>query len=344
MTEPLGIAIVGCAHTPHAMSYARALVASPNACLVGVHDESAELGERVAAHFDSRFYPDAAELVGSSGVVGVVICGATFRHRAHTELAASLGRHVLCEKPIATTLEDARCMIEACARNDVQLHSAFVTRFYPLVQQIRAVIASGVLGDLVGMVGGNRGRAPLPPQYPAWITTPTESGGGALIDHSVHVTDVMWHVSGRKVVEVAAEVDSLFWNAGVDDMALVSLVFEGGLIASVDPSWSMPAENPWHYDFYLRVLGTKGALEISDTTETLRLTQRGQTQSHVQVPFGIDIEAAMIESFLASIRAGEILDPGANGEDGLRALEIALAGYASARLGTSVRLPLALGG
>ena len=77
-----------------------------------------------------------------------------------------------------------------------------------------------------GMVGGNRGRPPLPPAYPAWITDPVAAGGGALIDHSVHVTDVMRHVSGLEVTEVSAEAGSLLWDCGVDDVAVLTLRFD----------------------------------------------------------------------------------------------------------------------
>ena len=63
-------------------------------------------------------------------------------------------------------------MVAACAAAGVQLHLAFVSRFLPLVARARAAVRDGRLGDLVGMVGGNRGRPPLPPAYPSWITDP----------------------------------------------------------------------------------------------------------------------------------------------------------------------------
>lgn len=338
--EPIGVALLGCAHVHHAMSYARAATRSPSVRLVAVHDDAPEIGHGVAERFSVPFVSEPDELVGMAGVDAVVVCSATARHRALVELAAAAGRHVLCEKPIATTLEDGRAMIDACERAGVQLHVAFVTRFYPLVQRLRATVQDGALGDVVGLVGGNRGRPPLAPAYPAWITTPAESGGGALIDHSVHVTDVMRHISGLEVLDVGAEVDSLFWNAGVDDMALLSLRLDGGAVATVDPSWSVPADNPWHYDFYLRVLGTMGAVAIADTTESVNVVGDVGRAGQVLVPFGIDIDALLLDAFVGSIREGRVLDPCADGNDGLKALEIALAGYRAAATGSRVALPL----
>ncbi len=339
MRDPVGVAILGCAHLPHAMSYARAARASPAARLVAAYDEEPRIGRMLADRFEVPFVGSPNEVVAMPGIEAVIVCSATSSHRPLVELAAAAGLHVLCEKPIATTAIEAQEMIDACDRAGVQLHVAFVTRFYPVIQRIRAAVRDGTLGEIVGLVGGNRGRPPLPPAYADWITDPAMSGGGALIDHSVHVTDVMRHVTGLEVVEVGAEVDSLFWDAGVDDTAMLSLTFNNGAVGTVDPSWSVPANNPWHYDFYLRILGTLGALTMTDTTEGIHVVGQGGRPGEVLVPFGSDIDALLLDGFIGSIRAGELLDPCADGEAGLRALEIALAGYEAAAAASRVRLP-----
>ena len=338
MRVPLGVAMLGCAHTTHAWAYARALAASPNATLVGVHDANRPLAAPIVRDFEVTFHEDAAELLASSGVDAAVVCSATVEHRGLVELAAAHGCHVLCEKPIATTMTDAHAMLDACERAGVQLHIAFVSRFLPLIHDVRAAIEAGELGDVFAMVAGNRGRPPLPPQYPAWITDPVLAGGGALMDHSVHLTDILRHLSGREVVRVAAEVDSLMWDCGVDDVALMSLVFDNGMVGSVDPSWSVPADNPWDYDFWLRIVGTHGSLMIDDLGSSLRLVSKRYGAGLRLVPFGADVDGLMIEAFIASVQTGEHQPPGAAGEDGLRALEVALAGYASAAAAAPVTL------
>src|SRR5690606_25274286 len=121
-------------------------------------------------------------------------------------------------------------------------------------------------------VGGNRGLPPLPPTYPAWITSPDEAGGGALIDHSVHVTDAMRYLTGAEVRSVSAEAATLFHpDLAVDDCALLLLTFDNEAVGSVDPSWSVPQANPWHYDFFLRIMGSDGAISIDDTQQRLRV-------------------------------------------------------------------------
>jgi predicted dehydrogenase len=339
MNHPVGVAVVGCAHRPHAWAYARAIAASTKATLVGVYDKDPELGESIARDFDAPFFADAAALISLPDVSAAVVCSATAEHRAMVELAASMGRHVLCEKPIATTVDDAQAMILTCRNASVQLHLAFVVRFHPLVQKVRAALRAGDLGELLGVVAGNRGRPPLPPAYPAWITDPALSGGGALIDHSVHLSDVLRHLTGAEVRCVSAEVGSQLWDCGVDDVALLSLVFDDGFVASLDPSWSVPRGNPWDYDFYLRLVGTEGSLDINDLAESLNLVSTESGGGFRLVPFGTDVDALLIDAFVDSIAAGEVLDPCATGEDGLRALEIALAGYASAAAKTPIKLP-----
>lgn len=330
MTTPLDVAIVGCAHRPHAWSYARALSASGSARLSAVFDEDESLGRSVAGDFSAPYVDDLETLLGSGDLDAVVVCSPTSDHRRHVEAVAAAGCHVLCEKPLATTVDDGRAMLAACREAGVQLHAAFVSRFLPHVRTAKEALDSGSLGDVVGLRAGNRGRPPLPPHYPAWITDPDQAGGGALIDHSVHLTDLVRHLTGREVVRVAAETGTLLWGARVEDCALLSLVLDSGAVVSLDPSWSVPANNPWDYDFFLRLVGTAGSVDLDDLAESVQIVSAGTGDGLRLAGFGEDPDAEMVETFCASVRAGRLLEPGASGEDGLRALEVALAGYASA--------------
>ncbi len=332
------IGILGTAHTGHAWAYAQALAELPDATFVGVHDAEPEHARWILQDFGARFLADADELLEAAEAV--VVCSANADHRAHVELAAEHGRHVLCEKPLATTLEDAKAMVAACERAGVQLHVAFVSRFLPMVARARTAVREGRLGELVGLVGGNRGRPPLPPAYPAWITDPVAAGGGALIDHSVHVTDAMRHVSGLEVAQVSAEAGALLWDCAVDDLAVVSLRFDNGAVGTVDPSWSVPADHPWDYDFYLRLLGTEGSLDITDGAESLRVlsTREATPRGLRHASFAEDADRTMLQAFLDSVRSGSVQQPCATGEDGLRSLEVALAGYRSVELGEVVEV------
>lgn len=333
----IDVVLLGVEHGPHAASYARGLARSRSGRLVGVHDADPQLGGPLAQEHEVPFEADAEVLLDRTRPAAAIVCSATDRHRALVELAADRGVHVLSEKPLATGVEDARAAVEACERGGVQLHTAFVSRFYPALIEARDLVARGELGRLRGMVGANRGRPPLPPRYPGWITAPRAAGGGALIDHSVHVVDAMRFVSGLEAVEVLAETGTLFTDLDVEDAALVSVVFEAGVAASVDPSWSVTPTNVWDYDFSLRLLGTDGTLSINTTREALQVSGRTGDRTHALAPFEPDVDQAAVEAFLASVSSGHVLDPCATGLDGLRAVEVACAAYASVGGDTFVR-------
>ncbi|WP_148574787.1 Gfo/Idh/MocA family protein [Nocardioides caldifontis] len=342
MSRQLGIAVLGAAHMPHAWAYVRAFTSMEGVRLVGVHDVDREHTRWIERDFAAPYAGDADVLLGSPDVDAVVVCSANADHRDHVERAAAAGKHVLCEKPLATTVEDAEAMVACCEAAGVQLHVAFVARFLPLVARARAAVRQGRIGELVGVVGGNRGRPPLPPGHPAWITDPVAAGGGALIDHSVHVTDAVRHVTGSEVTHVSAEAGALLWGCDVDDTAVLTLRLDNGAVGSVDPSWSVPAGNPWDHDFYLRLVGAEGSLDLWDGAEAVHVVAAGVGERSPaglrHESFAEDADRAMLEAFVASVRAGTLLEPCASGVDGVRALEVAVAGYRSARLGQVVEL------
>ena len=337
------VAILSFAHPGHAASYTQALTQLDGAAVVAIYDDDPERGRRYADHFGVPDVYDAPEpLLARPDVDAVVVCSANDEHARLVIAAAEAGKHVLCEKPIATTIADAQAMIAACRVAGVQLHIAFVSRFYPMVQTARQMIEAGDIGPIIGIVGGNRGRPPLPPAYPAWITDPAHSGGGAVLDHSVHVTDAMRFLVGAEVESVYAETGTLYnEELAVDDCGLLLLKFTNGIAASVDPSWSIPDANPFHYDFYVRVLGSEGMINLDDTKQAIRLASDAVERRGARwEQFGVNVDAAMVAHFVHCVRTGEELAPRASGEDGLRALEIALAAYESARTGQPVLLPL----
>ncbi len=327
----LRIGVLSYAHTGHALSYSVALKKIPGVELAAIYDEDAGRGKQFAAQFGARFYATATELLDQNSINAVIVTSPTDQHRDLVCAAAGAGKHILCEKPIATNIVDARAMIAACDEAGVLLQIPFVCRFYPMVQAARRMIQSGEIGRVLGIVGGNRGRPPLPPQYPEWITDPVHAGGGALLDHSVHVTDALRFILESEVGSVYAE-KSVFSERGlkVEDCGLLSLVFQNGIIATVDPSWSLPENNSYHYDFYLRILGEKGTLNLDDTRQALTVVSDDPARRAVAAePFGIDVDTEMVQHFIRCVQAGEHLFPAATGQDGLRALEIALAAYES---------------
>lgn len=340
--NPIRVGLLSYAHLGHAVGYSAALNRLDGVEFAAIYDEDEERGRSMATRFGvPEYHANVEGILERDDIQAVVVCSPTDAHAHLVTAAARAGKHVLCEKPIATTIADAHAMIAASDAAGVQLHIPFVLRFVPMVQRARQLIEAGEIGTIYGMTGGNRGIPPLAPAYPAWITDPVAAGGGALMDHSVHVTDVMRHLSGAEATRVFAECGTLFSDdLTVDDGAILLVTFDETIAASVDPSWAIPKTNPFHYDFFLRILGSDGLIVLDETRGSLQVTRPGAgDRTFVLESFGPEPDLEAVRHFLHCIRTGEHLPPAATGVDGLRALEIALAGYESAR----TRQPIKIG-
>lgn len=317
------IGMISFAHM-HAYSYSHAIKRNPSAVLAGITDDDAERGRRLAAELDTVWYERLEDLL--EAVDAVVICSENAKHASHAIAAADAGKHILCEKPIATTVEDAQAMIEAAERNGVQLMIAFPCRFSSVAMHVKERIATGELGKLVAINGTNRGSMPW-----GWFVERDMAGGGAVMDHTVHVLDVMrWYMPGAEVTEVYAEVDRLFYEGvDIDDCGLLTFTFDNGVIASLDPSWSRSKSFPVWGDLTLDILGTNGVSKVDLFKQNLTL-HSDDTMKTTKPFWGTDPDQGLIDHFIDCVTTGKPVS--VTGTDGLRAMEVALAAYRSAEL------------
>ncbi len=133
-------------------------------------------------------YVDTVEELLAQGVDAVVVTSENARHRALVEQAAAAGAHVLCEKPLATTWEDGLAMRAAADAAGVLLMVAFPVRFAGTFARLSATKRAGRLGEVLSVRGANNGMLPL---TRSWFTEPELSGGGAIVDHVVHIADLL---------------------------------------------------------------------------------------------------------------------------------------------------------
>ncbi len=321
----LKIGILSFAHM-HAASYAAALAAHPGADLVGIADVDAERGRRQAEVFNTQFFEGEAALLDQN-LDGVVVTSENVHHRRLVEMAAGAGvKAILCEKPLATTLEDAQAMIDVCRAAGVTLATAFPCRYSPAYQRLHEQVSAGAIGDVLALRGTNHGKMPG-----GWFTDTALSGGGAVIDHTVHVADLNRHLLGREAVEVYAEIGHGFYHQKWEDTGFLSIRYDGGVFATLDTSWSRPASYPTWGDVTLQVLGTGGVLELDMFKQNL-VSYGAEGQGTSWVPWGSDTDAGLITDFL-KLAGGQRVPLLASGEDGLAALAVALAAYRSAELG-----------
>jgi len=323
---PVRIGMMSFAHG-HAYSYAAAVLDTPGAELVGVADHDAGRAAAAAERYGVRCFDSYRELL-SADLDAVVIASENVRHRELTEEAAAAGRHVLCEKPLATTSSDGVAMIEACRNAGVSLMTAFPCRFSPAMVRLKAGVDAGRIGKVLAIRGTNRGRCPF-----GWFVDLPLSGGGAVIDHTVHVTDLMRWLLGAEVEQVYAEISNNMLHQDFDDVGMLTLGFDNGVFATLDSSWSRPKSFPTWGDVTLAVTGEAGVLSLDMFSQNLVLYS-DKTGGTSWLPWGSNIDLLMVRAFVKAIETEEPVP--VTGEDGLRAAQVAMAAYESARRGAPV--------
>lgn len=297
--------------------------------LVGITDADPERGRRMAEQYECRFFEAAEDLLAE--VQAVAVCTENTLHRPAVELAAQAGVHVLCEKPLAPNREDALAMIAACRAGKVQLMTAFPCRYAPAFAEALARVQAGDLGRVLGMAGTNRGRNPG-----GWFVDPALSGGGTVMDHTVHVADLMRVLTGEEFETVYCEMDTVFTpDLPVEDCGLVSMTLTGGAIATLDCSWSRPPSFPTWGDVTLTVIAEQGNIFLDLFSERVDF-YRCDPRSYVYAGYGFNLDGGMVADFLRCVESGEPV--WVSGEDGLRAAEIAMAAYESARTAQPVKV------
>jgi predicted dehydrogenase len=331
---PTRIGILSFAHL-HAEGYQVNLRAIPGVELAGFSHENGEEGRSLAEKYGLRWFSQHRDLL-AAGLDGVVICTENARHRESVEMAAEAKVQILCEKPIATSLADAEAMKSICAKNGVRFMTAFPMRFAPSTQAVRTMIQQGQLGNVLGVNGINHSE--IPKDHRPWFADRELAGGGAVMDHTVHLADLLRWYFAAEVVEVYAEVDNLFYpdEVKVDTAGLILVTLSNGVQASIDCSWSRPTSYPRWGHLKMEVIGEHGTVVSDSFAQYLTLYANNGLRNPNWIGFGPDPNQAMMEEFVNSIR--ENREPSVTWNDGYQALRVALAAYESAKKKGPVRL------
>lgn len=336
------IALLSFAHV-HAAGYASLLRDTPGIELLctdpdGSAGPAGELRGRALADELGVAYTDSYDEAFAWGPDAVVVCSENARHRDLVLRAAAEGAHVLCEKPLATTVADGEAMVAACRDAGVILMTAYPVRFSPQFTALRAVAQRGGLGRLLVATGTNNGQIPVGAR--AWFTDPELSGGGAMVDHVVHVADLLDALlDGEQAVSVRAVANRILHadksQVRAETGGLVSVAYPGGLNATIDCSWSQPDHAPVWGGLTLEVVGTEAGVSIDPFAQHVDgFSEAGR--NGVWLGYGVDLDRAMLDAFLDGVRTGAAPQP--DGEAGLRTLRIVAAAQESAATGEVVAL------
>lgn len=320
---------VGVCSTAHvnAEVYAVLLSKLPDADLIGISEQTREQARKLAGTVGTTAMTHR-ELMRAAD--GVVICSPTAIHEELVDLALRHDVAILCEKPLATSLSNAKTIRDRCADSDVATGMAMPIRHSHPIQRLKKRYQSGAIGELISVSGINRGRMPG-----GWFVDPELAGGGAVADHTDHIVDIVRWITGEEVEEVYAETDTRFYDLPVEDVSLLSMTLSSGASFFLDGSWSTPQKNPFWGDASVELVGTKTTLSADCFGhQYTHVSDTSQNKSTKSIFWGADPNNALLREFVASI-CGETA-PITSMDDAVRTAAVISAAYKSLEHGESV--------
>jgi myo-inositol 2-dehydrogenase/D-chiro-inositol 1-dehydrogenase len=291
-------------------------------------------------------YTDYREMLKDPEIEMVTITAPNRLHHQLTLDIANAGKHVVCEKPLCMTLEEADEMIEVCKKQGVLLMYAEELYFTPKYVKAKEMADQGAFGEVYYVKQGEKHYGP----HADWFWDVEQSGGGVFMDMGCHGIAFVWWFLGRpKLLSVTAQMGTYVHNAITkgDDNSLCILEFEGNKVALVEDSWARTGG----MDDRIEVFGDKGCsyanLHMGNALPTYSEmgygyavekapTTKGWTYPVFEELWNYGFPQEM-HHFARCVRGKE--DPMATGEDGRFVQEVLLAGYQAAGSGTKVKMP-----
>ncbi|MEN6546298.1 MAG: Gfo/Idh/MocA family oxidoreductase [Armatimonadia bacterium] len=320
MAERIRLGLIGCGGI--AQSHLKAIAQLPEFELVAVCDVDITRAQVAAREYGVPQAFDDCHDTLKAGVDAVDICLPHHLHRMAATAAAEAGVHVLCEKPMATSLEDADAMIAAAEAAGTVLMIGQVLRFRPANLKARELIASGAIGEVKQVI---RRRYSICTEYPRapWSADPKKAGGWTLYGFGSHEADTILFLTGSEATEVYArgEMNNPHWR-DFDEISILFGLSNGGFATQLHT-----LNCPWGV-WDCIITGTGGALNIA--TEAVMLNEE---RFDLPLPEGGGMKEQIAE-FGAAIREGH--EPEASGKNVRRTMALLEAAKISMRTGKVV--------
>jgi predicted dehydrogenase len=333
--KSIGWGIIGTGRYAH-KNMAPAIQQSAKGKLVAVFDIDQEQAKWFAnQHGNPSVYGSLDALLEDAAVDAILICTPNHLHKEHALRAAQAGKHVLCEKPLANSVEECRAIIDACNKATVKLATAYNHRHNPLHVAAKEFIASGKIGKpvLIEMQYNHASELDKGSQaIPSWRWDPSLAGGGQFIGAGTHIIDLAHFLLGRKITQVMAMADEGWYSTGCETLAKVTLRFEEQILGSL-------CAGIMRYSLdYLNIYGTSARMRCTDNFRNgggcIELTS---DQGHEVIHFEkCNTSIREIDAFADSVLLGT--DTNASGYDGLMVAKVTKAIYQSLQMKSSVEL------
>lgn len=320
--------------------HAQALAKIPQAQLAGVYSATPGHAAAFAQKYGCKAYPTREALLQDSAIEIICVCTPSGQHADDAVAAAQARKHVLIEKPMATTLADADRIMEAGEKKRVLIGVVSQLCFSPAVEQAKQAVQAGALGKLVlGDLSMKYYRSPEYYQSAAWRGTWELDGGGALMNQGIHGVDVFYEICGR-ITSVTAHARTRIHDIAVEDTVCALLELENGALATMQAS---TAVHPG-YARRLEICGSAGSIVLEEDQivkwdccqPVVDTAQHSRSSSSDPANISLAGHRCQLENMIAAVQGKEPLRIDA--ARGRIPLEIILAIYQSACTGKTVQL------
>jgi predicted dehydrogenase len=321
----------------------------PDAEVVAVYSRSLEKAQAFAGkHGIKSAYDDIQSLLLQAECDVVDICLPNFLHYDMCLAAANAGKHIIIEKPLCLSLEQADEMIAVCKYKGRLLMYAEELCFAPKYERVRAIVESGAVGDIYELRQCEKHSGP----HSRWFYQSETAGGGVMMDMGCHSIEVIrWLYDKPAIQSVTAELGTFVHGDRTDleDHALVTIRFEGDRLGFIETSWAKPG-------------GMDDSLDIQGSAGTCHGDMMAQSSlfTYSDVGYGYSVEKGTTKGYSYTIAEEyynygmpqemqhftdcvlEDREPMEDGADGRVGLEVIYAAYRSAAKGQRVPFPLEL--
>ncbi len=311
----LGIAVIGAGFWGR--NHARNLKELQETRLIAVCDKDEARAKAIAELFGVEAYTDSRKMLKREDIEAVTVCTWSTNLAAEATNALEAGKHVLVEKPMANSVQEAGKIVELARKNQRYLMVGFLMRFIPGVQRIKEAVEKGEIGTLV------YATARRVSEWPERI-----GDVGVVKDLAIHDIDITRYLFGDDPEEVYAKAGSLRAKQ-YEDHAQIMLTFRSGKTAFIEANWLTPYKIR-----KLTVTGSKAIMSLDYITQEITIETSGQTMApryEVKEPLKLELQ-----HFAKSILNDK--EPIITGVDGLKAVQIAEAALKSAQIGTAIKL------
>ncbi len=329
---PLNIALIGCGiiSEHHIRAYQRHAERARITICCDIDPAKAAARAELAG---ARAVTSLEEVLADPQIDAVEICTPHHFHAQAAIAAARAGKHILCQKPLARTLDECDAIIAAARSAGVTLFYAEIMRTLPAAVAARQAIEAGRIGMLIGMQATYAHWQGGEYLSTSWRYDPRITGGGQLLDGGIHYIDMLLQIGGP-IQAVSCSIARFRPELGGEDTAVLNARFAGGQLGTL---FASQAAGVWFPGASFVAFGTQGVLMIGGPHGALTLHREDLPGGYqVLIEQRDDMFGAMIGAYLDTLE-GRSANP-APGELGRENLRVVLAAYESARLGREVTL------